>query len=392
MRPAGGNYPFPGADSFGFVNADEVPGFEPARDLPNVRGAAAGARLFKVVLENVRMRDIEVRQGVAAERLIVEGGRVTGVHVVGGSIAATGGVVLATGGFEGSAELQRQFWSMNPVLSAAMRTNTGDGLRLAPSVGTQLWHMWHYHGSYGFAHPALDYPFGIRLKRLPDWRADQGLREDVTMSWILLDRRGRRFMNEYEPYMQDTGHRALEGFDFARLAPACIPALLVVDAAGYGRYALSAPTWHDAEVAGRYRDMPARAFDDAILQSFETLDLPPLSISTLACSRPASTNGRHWRDPAARIVSDARGRGAIPSCWPRFAPHRWCRSSPTPRAARPMTRNSACSTRSAPRSPGSTRRGRSAAYSAISTCRAATSRNVSWAVVSPDATPPPPPG
>jgi hypothetical protein len=82
---AGRNYPFAGADSFGFVNVDEVPGFEPARDLPNVRGAAAGARLFKVVLENVRMRDIEVRQGVAAERLIVEGGRVTGVHVVGGS-------------------------------------------------------------------------------------------------------------------------------------------------------------------------------------------------------------------------------------------------------------------------------------------------------------------
>ena len=272
MRPAGGNYPLPGADSFGFVNVDDVPGFEPSRDLPHVRGAAAGARLFKVVQDNVMRRGIELRLGVAAERLITEGGTVIGVQAAGAAIAARGGVVLATGGFEGSAELQRQFWSMNPVLSAAVRSNVGDGLRLAQSVGAQLWHMWHYHGSYGFAHPAADYPFGIRLKRLPDWRSDQCLRENVTMSWILLDRSGRRFMNEYEPYMQDTGHRALEGFDFARLGNTRIPALLVVDADGYRRYALSAPTWHDAEVAGRYREHSPRNFDDAILRSFETLD------------------------------------------------------------------------------------------------------------------------
>ena len=52
-RAAGGNYPFPGADSFGFVNIDAVSNFDPARDFPDVRGSPAGARLFKVVLENV---------------------------------------------------------------------------------------------------------------------------------------------------------------------------------------------------------------------------------------------------------------------------------------------------------------------------------------------------
>ena len=36
------------------------------------------------------------------------------------------------------------------------------------------------------------------------------------MSWIFLDRDGRRFMNEYEPYMQDTGHRPLEFYDPVR--------------------------------------------------------------------------------------------------------------------------------------------------------------------------------
>ncbi len=269
VRPASGNYPFPGADAFGFVNIDAVPDFDPARDYPAVRGAAAGARLFRIVEQNVRLRGIDVRCGAAVERLLIEGGRVAGV-VAGAPIR--GNVVLATGGFEGSADLQRQFWAMNPVLSAALNSNTGDGLRMAQMAGAALWHMWHYHGSYGFAHPDPAYPYGIRLKRLPDWRADEGLRENVTMSWILLDRDGRRFMNEYDPYMQDTGHRALEGTDFTRLRSPRIPALLIVDADGDALYPLSAPTWHDADVAARFGGQAPKDFDNAILQRFDTLD------------------------------------------------------------------------------------------------------------------------
>src|SRR5262249_20048517 len=71
-RPALGNYPFPGHDSFGFVNVDDVPGFDAAREFPAVRGSPAGARLFKVVLEAVRGRPIETRCGCAAESLIIE--------------------------------------------------------------------------------------------------------------------------------------------------------------------------------------------------------------------------------------------------------------------------------------------------------------------------------
>lgn len=271
VRPASGNYPFPGADSFGFVNIDTVPGFDPARDYPAVRGSPAGARLFRVVEQNVQLRGIEVRCGVAAERLLIEAGRVAGV-IAGAPIRARGGVVLATGGFEGAADLQRQFWPMNPVLSAAVTSNTGDGLRMAQMAGAALWHMWHYHGSYGFAHPDPAYPYGIRLKRLPDWLPGEGLRENVTMSWILVDRDGRRFMNEYEPYMQDTGHRALEGTDFTRLRTPRIPALLIVDADGDALYPLSAPTWHDAEVAARFGVLAPQDFDAAILQRFDTLD------------------------------------------------------------------------------------------------------------------------
>ena len=276
VRPAPGNYDFPGTDAFGFVTIDAVPDFEPASAYPAVRGAAAGARLFRVVEQNVRRRGIETRLGTAARRLLVDHGRVTGVTTstavgVEEEIRAHGGVVLATGGFEGAADLQRQFWSMNPVLSAALATNTGDGLRMAQSAGAGLWHMWHYHGSYGFAHPDPGYPYGIRLKRLPDWLPGVGLREDVIMSWILVDRDGRRFMNEYEPYMQDTGHRPLEGTDFARMRQPHLPALLIVDADGDARYPLCAPTWHDAGVAARFGAMTPRDFDAAILTRHDTL-------------------------------------------------------------------------------------------------------------------------
>jgi succinate dehydrogenase/fumarate reductase flavoprotein subunit len=271
LRPAPGNYPFPGHDAFAFVNIDTVTDFEPEKAYPAVRGAAAGARLFEVMRRNVDQRGIAVRFGVRAERLLYDNNRVTGVRAGTGEIRAHA-VILTTGGFEGAPDIQRQFWPMQSVLSAAIRTNTGDGLRMAQAAGADIWHMWHYHGSYGFRHPDPAYPFGIRLKRLPDWTPGEPFREGVTMSWILLDRAGRRFMNEYEPYMQDTGHRALEAFDFSAVTPLARPALLIVDEPGRTLYPLSAPTWHDEAVAERFRSVTPHATDDAILTRFDTLD------------------------------------------------------------------------------------------------------------------------
>ena len=44
VRPAAGNYPFPGHDAFAFVNIDAVEAFDCAREFPSVRGSPAGAR------------------------------------------------------------------------------------------------------------------------------------------------------------------------------------------------------------------------------------------------------------------------------------------------------------------------------------------------------------
>jgi succinate dehydrogenase/fumarate reductase flavoprotein subunit len=312
VRPATGNYDFPGTRRFGFVNIDEVPGFVPARDYPAVRGSLAGARLFRVVEQNVRQRGIEVCLGRAAERLLIEEGKVRGV--IAGEAIPAGAVVLATGGFEGASDLQRQFWSVPDVVSAAVVTNTGDGLRMAQQAGAALWHMWHFHGSYGFRHPDPAYPYGIRLKRLPDWLPGDGLRDDVTMSWILVDRDGRRFMNEYEPYMQDTGHRAFEGFDFAHGRTPRIPAVLIADADGDALYPLSAPTWHDAAVAARFGTLSTREFDASIVGRFASLaDIAThfgLDAAVLG-TEIAAWNALAESGAADRFGRPARGRASI---------------------------------------------------------------------------------
>jgi succinate dehydrogenase/fumarate reductase flavoprotein subunit len=271
VRDHAGNYPLPGSETFGFVYIEDVPGFDAACEFPTVRGAPQGARLFKVVHDEVRRRNIDVRLGMRAERLLRGSGGVEGVVAGGRVIWARRGVVLACGGFEGDAEMQRQFWQIKPVLSAAVRSNSGDGIKMAQGAGAALWHMWHFHGSYGFRHPNSDYPFGIRLKRLPDWMPGKGLREDVLMSWILIDRHGRRFMNEYDPYMQDTGHRPFETFDPVLQDYPRIPSILIVDAEGLKLYSLSAPTWHDADVAARFRGATAADLDAAILTKADSI-------------------------------------------------------------------------------------------------------------------------
>jgi succinate dehydrogenase/fumarate reductase flavoprotein subunit len=92
------------------------------------------------------------------------------------------------------------------------------------------------------------------------------------MTWILLDRDGRRFMNEYEPYMQDTGHRPFEHYDTSRQTFDRVPSVMLLDAEGRARYPLSAPTWNDAEMATRFGDQTPRDLDARILSEDPTLD------------------------------------------------------------------------------------------------------------------------
>jgi succinate dehydrogenase/fumarate reductase flavoprotein subunit len=115
---------------------------------------------------------------------------------------------------------------------------------MAQELGAALWHMWNLHGGYGFHHPDPDYPYGIRVKRLPDWTPD-GEGAPAQMAWILLDRSGRRFMNEYPPYLQDTAGRAFDVVDTAHQRFRNQPAYLVVDDEGRRLYPLGHLVYND---------------------------------------------------------------------------------------------------------------------------------------------------
>ena len=244
-----GNYTFPGYDKMYFLQIDDIPGFDPKRDYSYANALSGGPYMFKVLQDNIAARGIEERLGVSAQRLITDGeGSVCGVWLDDGhgakAFEAKRGVILACGGFEHAPEMQRQYWQINPVYTAAFVGNTGDGIRMTTDLGADLWHMWHFHGTYGFRHP--DLPFAIRTKRLPDWVP--GVREaEAPMSWILVGKNGRRFMNEYDPYLQDTGHRGMDRVDPLQMGQPYVPCFMILDDEGRALYPLGQTMFNDGD-------------------------------------------------------------------------------------------------------------------------------------------------
>jgi succinate dehydrogenase/fumarate reductase flavoprotein subunit len=227
-------------------------------------------------------------------------------------IAARHGVVLACGGFEADPAMQAQHWQLRPVLPAATRGNTGDGIRMAQALGAGTWHMWHFHGSYGFRHPDPAYVFGIRTKKLPDWTP--GIHDpDVKVSWILLDQDGRRFMNEHEPYAHDTSHRPFDRYDPVRQRFPAVPAYMLFDEAGRKLYPVARSYINDPDIpVYDWSHDNLREVDNGILQRADSIeelarkmDVPLQALrSTLdEWNRCCDAGGAdaHGRPPATRV-------------------------------------------------------------------------------------------
>ena len=273
VRVTKGNYALPGYETWGNIEIVDIPGFDPIAEYPHVRaeGQSSGRRMFKAAHEAVKERNITVRLNCPVERLWMESGEIRGV-VCGELIRSRLGVVLACGGFEAAADLQRQFWPTPPIRAVATLGNTGDGIRMGQEVGAGLWHMWHLHGVYGFHFPDPTYKLGIRIRRLRNWVPGLKSSQDTLMSWILVDQSGHRYMNEYDPYMQDTNHRPMALFDPVTQSYPRIPSVLVLDAKGREVYTLCEPIFNDAEMAPRFGTMSLWEFDDSVLVTRPTLD------------------------------------------------------------------------------------------------------------------------
>jgi succinate dehydrogenase/fumarate reductase flavoprotein subunit len=274
----GGNYPLPGWETFYHYNVDEIPGFDLATEYPHVKGSGSGGgcRVFKIVHEHVKARPIDVRFEAAVQQLLTNGRReVAGVRVATPDgercIKARRGVILACGGFEANEEMKRQYWQMAPVLPVMARSNTGDGIRMAQELGADLWHMWHYHGSYGFKHPDPNYPYAVRMKRLPDWFPDDDPRARVPMAWIVVDRGGRRFMNENHPYTQDTNHRPMELFDPATQSFPRVPSYMICDEEGRKMYRLGMVTYNEEGLGYQWSEDNLTEVEMGILRRAESV-------------------------------------------------------------------------------------------------------------------------
>jgi succinate dehydrogenase/fumarate reductase flavoprotein subunit len=222
-------YPFPGAESLYTAYVQDIPGFR-GFDWINGFGVNFFAqRLIKILVDNVEKRRVRVYFNTPAVSLITDhDGVVRGVEAIQGEkrvfIKAGKGVILASGGFSFNEKLKKEYLELTPVYAMGNPGITGDGILMAQKAGAALWHMWHFHGSYGFKFD--DYEPAIRI-------VIRGRRSgESKISWILLDQYGKRFMNECHPAPNDSMHRNLEFFDPLLPGYPRIPAIMIFDENG----------------------------------------------------------------------------------------------------------------------------------------------------------------
>ncbi|MGD9920897.1 MAG: FAD-binding protein [Pseudorhodoplanes sp.] len=312
----GANYPLEGYKSFYHTNI-ELPNFNAREAYPWAHGAPGGPVTFKVVEDNLKLRDVTVMLETEALRLISRNAGDT-QEVLGVTIRtkdnaikrvkARRGVVLCTGGFEGNREYREQFWEGVPINPCCGQNNTGDGIRMAQDVGAKLWHMWHFHGCYGFTYPDPKYPYMIRVKRLPDWTPTHEDQAKVKMAWILLDQTGRRYMNEYQPYTQDTTHRPLHYFDPATQTYPRNPSFLICDENGRKMYALGRPTSNDEGVRVDWSEDNLKEVELGILKKADTIE--ELAAELGIDPSLAKQSIARWNEQCAKGSDDDHGRPA----------------------------------------------------------------------------------
>lgn len=160
-----------------------------------VSGRLGDGVLLDALTAAVARRDIPVWLGTPAGSLVQEtqGGSVVGVNASSPEqrplrVRARRGVVLATGGFEGNAQMVRDYLRFPDTLTWGSPHNTGDGHKMAQKAGADLWHMDNMMSVEGFRVPGFDSGFYARFS--------------FRQGFLYVDLDGRRCANE----LPRTGH------------------------------------------------------------------------------------------------------------------------------------------------------------------------------------------
>lgn len=175
----------------------ELPGAKCVRTWSN--GGAGEGRLWIPIREQVEKRGIEVLYETPAKELVLSETReVIGVRAVRAgkeiSIKAKKGVLLACGGFEFNFEMQKQFLPGWPTYGRGTPGNTGDGIKMAQKAGAALWHM---NNSLA----------GVGCLMVPEFEPVMIPVNFPANAYILVDKTGRRFMNELRENRHGFGHK-----------------------------------------------------------------------------------------------------------------------------------------------------------------------------------------
>ncbi|UPG73768.1 FAD-dependent tricarballylate dehydrogenase TcuA [Roseomonas gilardii subsp. gilardii] len=190
-----------------------------------------GVGLVDAELATFRRLGGEIRHDCAAEALLTEGSRVTGLRTRNaageqGEIHA-GAVVLACGGFEANRALREEYLGPDWAVAKVRGTpcNTGEGLEMAFALGARR------HGFYGGCHAT---PMDLHMPEYGNLEIPhlerKNYRKICYFLGIMVNAEGRRFVDEGRDFrnytyaqfgravLEQPGHFAWQVFD-SKVAP-----------------------------------------------------------------------------------------------------------------------------------------------------------------------------
>jgi 3-oxosteroid 1-dehydrogenase len=245
-----------------------------------------GQSLIAQLLVACDARGVQVWTSTPFTDLVVEDGRVAGVAALRDgepvTVAARAGVLLASGGFERNAEMRTEA-GQGPVAHAAwtlgVPENTGDGIRAAVELGAATDLLEDCWWAPGFLRP--------------DGQASFLLWERAAPGLVMVDRDGRRWVNEGTDY-NTFGHLALAA---ERAGRPVIPSWVVADAEFFARYGFAGL---------RPGSDPDEWVDAGALVRADTVDELAEAIGAAALPETLRT----WNAFAEKGVDEEFGRGA----------------------------------------------------------------------------------
>lgn len=170
-----------------------------AKGPPRIQPVGGGESIHRELTRAAGAAGVALRYSCAAKNLVNDGGRISGVRLIGGEVVPADAVVLASGGFQGNRDMMREHFGPGgesvPLLAPRAKFNTGDGIAMALDNGADRsgeWNGMHIEPvdprSRNQAPVVLVYPYGIVVDQSGHRFFDEG-RGLVHETWETFSRR-----------------------------------------------------------------------------------------------------------------------------------------------------------------------------------------------------------